>query len=222
MRQRVLIALVGIVPACLTAILSAGIAYSQGKQHNTFAEAKTELIDRRLELKSGPNPNFKALSYPNYGLSLFAPVGWTIEDGPARLAGGEFNLVSRYEDTKGAIGMNFRLRPVQPNYINDPASQVANQLDVFRKSDADAAATDVSISGVSGKLFTYTQSTGKRRMALRVYWVRLAPNVQLQILCAQYTDAADTQEFWRNVDQVISSIVIAADSWQQRYKTSLT
>jgi hypothetical protein len=52
----------------------------------------------------------------------------------------------------------------------------------------------------------------------RQYWIRVVPDVQLQILCANYTDAADTTAFWRDVDQIISSIVVAADVWQARYK----
>lgn len=55
-------------------------------------------------------------------------------------------------------------------------------------------------------------------MLVRLYWIRLVPDVQFQIQCAQYTDAADSKKFWMEVDQVISSIVIAFDSWQSRYK----
>jgi hypothetical protein len=55
-------------------------------------------------------------------------------------------------------------------------------------------------------------------MLVKLYWIRLVPDVQLQILCAQYTDAEDFDQFWRETDQVMSSIVIAFDSWQARYK----
>jgi hypothetical protein len=147
---------------------------------------------------------------------LTAPVSWTTEDSPARLAGGEFNLISRYEDTKGAIGMNFRLRPVQPNYINNITAQIENQRETFEKSFPGSTVADTTISGRSGKVLSYEIPTGKRKMLVRLYWIRLVADVQLQIQCAQYTDAADFIEFWRDVDQVVSSIIIAFDSWQDR------
>jgi hypothetical protein len=214
MNQKVLLALIGIIPACLTAIFG----YSQGTKTSDVQQAKSELVSKSISFKYSQNPNFKELIYPNYGISLIAPVSWTTEDSPARLAGGEFNLVSRYEDTKGAVGMNFRLRPVQPNYINNIAAQIENQRETFEKSFPGSKVEDITISGLPGKLFTYEVPTGKRKMLVRLYWIRLVPDVQLQIQCAQYTDAADVVEFWRDVDQVMSSIVIAFDSWQARYK----
>ena len=214
MNQKVILALIGVIPACLTAILG----YMQGQKATDVNEAKSELATKRISFKSSQNPNYKELIYPNYGISLSAPVSWTTEDSPARLAGGEFNLVSRYEDTKGAVGMNFRLRPVQPNYINNITAQVENQRETFEKNFPGTKVADTTIAGLAGKLFTYEAGTGKRKMLVRLYWIRLLPDVQLQIQCAQYTDAADVVEFWRDVDQVISSIVIAFDSWQARSK----
>ena len=46
-------------------------------------------------------------------------MSWTLRTAPLGLVSEEFNLIQRSEDTKAAVGMNFRLRPVQPNYIND-------------------------------------------------------------------------------------------------------
>jgi hypothetical protein len=86
----------------------------QGQKATDQNKARSELVSKRLSFARSVNPNFKELIYPNYGMSLLAPLAWTTEDGPARLAGGEFNLISRYEDTRAAIGINFRLRPVQP------------------------------------------------------------------------------------------------------------
>jgi hypothetical protein len=214
MNQKILIALIGIIPATLTAVLG----YLQGSRSTEIHSVRSELAAKRISFSRGQNPNFKELVYPNYGLSLVAPLSWTAEDSPARLAGGEFNLVSRYEDTRGAVGMNFRLRPVQPNYVNNIAAQIENQRITFEKSFPGTTVSDIAISGLAGKLFTYEVPTGKRKMLVRLYWIRVVPEVQLQIQCAQYTDAADTAEFWRDVDQVMSSIVIAFDSWQARYK----
>lgn len=214
MNQKVLIALIAIVPATLTAVLG----FFQGTRATDANEARTELASKRIAFAHSRNPNFKELVYPNYGMSLTAPVSWTAEDSPARLAGGEFNLIARYEDTRGAIGMNFRLRPVQPNYVNNLATQIENQRITFEKNYPGSTVTDYAISGLAGKLFTYEVPTGKRKMLVRLYWIRVAPDIQLQIQCAQYTDAADATEFWRDVDQVMSSIVIAFDSWQARYK----
>lgn len=81
--------------------------------------------------------------------------------------------------------------------------------------------SDVAISGISGKLFAYEVPTGKRKMAARQYWIRVIPDVQLQILCANYTDAADAPAFWKDVDQIVSSIIVAVDVWQTRYKSDL-
>lgn len=214
MNQKIVLALIAIIPACLTALLG----YLQGSRATDVYEVKSELASKRISFAQSKNPNFKELIYPNYGMSLIAPVSWTAEDSPARLAGGEFNLVSRYEDTRGAVGMNFRLRPVQPNYVNNIAAQIENQRDTFEKSFPGIKVEDITISGLAGKLFTYEVPTGKRKMLVRLYWIRVVPDVQLQIQCAQYTDAADVSEFWRDVDQVMSSIVLAFDTWQARYK----
>lgn len=212
--NKILIALIAIIPACLTAILG----YMQGYKSTDFQMAKSELTEKRVSFQRSSNPNFKELIYPNYGISLMAPVSWTAEDSPAVLAGGEFNLISRYEDTRGAVGMNFRLRPVQPNYINNISAQIENQRLTFERNFPGTTVEDITLSGLAGKLFIYTVKTGKREMKVRLYWIRLIPDVQLQIQVAQYSDAADYEEFWKQVDQILSSIVIAFDSWQARYK----
>lgn len=214
MNQKILLALIGIIPATLTA----GLGYFQGSKATDTKETVTELENKRFSFARSQNPNFKELIYPNYGMSLLAPISWTAEDSPARLAGGEFNLISRYEDTRGAVGMNLRLRPVQPNYINDIGSQIENQRIIFERNYPGTRVEDITISGLAGKLFTYEMPTGRRQMLVRLYWIRLVPDVQLQIQCAQYVDAADSVSFWRDVDQVISSIVIAFDAWQTRSK----
>lgn len=214
MKERVLIAIIGIIPASLGAVLG----YFQGISHTEYNQAKYELDNKSLQIKNDQNPNFRRLSYPNYGISLNVPVAWIIEDAPAILAGGEFNLISRFEASKAAIGMNFRLRPVQRNYIADIQSQIKNQMEVYKKIDENAAVSDVSISALQGKMFAYKQKTGERLMDIKVYFIRLVPNVQMQITAAQYDDAGDKDQFWREADGVISSIVIATDSWQESYK----
>lgn len=214
--ETIVAALITGVAGIATAVITALLGHRQGIRSTPARRAASELREKSIELSHGANPNFKELIYPNYGLSLRVPVSWTIEDAPARLASGEFNLIHRYEATKGAIGINFRLRPVQPNYINDIDTQVQNQLDVLRKTDADATVSDKAISGSASKCFAYKIPTARRTMAVRMYWLRLVPTVQLQIQCAHYTDASDAEEFWRNVDNIIDSIVIAFDSWQSR------
>ncbi|HWK95106.1 MAG TPA: hypothetical protein VNR39_06765 [Pseudolabrys sp.] len=216
MRKEIAVALITIIPACLTAVLG----YLGGASSTDASKARSELAEKRLSYGQSQNPNFKELQYSNYGISLQAPRSWTVEDGPARLAGGEFSLVSRYEDTLGAIGMNFRLRPVQPNYVNNLAAQIENQLTTFKANFGTASASDVTISGLPAKVFEYEVPTGKRKMAARQYWLRVVPDVQLQILSANYTDAADRQQFWKDVEQIISSIIVATDVWALRYKKS--
>jgi len=214
MKQKIVLALIAIIPATLSAVL----AYVQGTRATDVHEARTELNNKRISFAHSKNPSFKELVYPNYGMSLVAPVSWTAEDSPARLAGGEFNLVSRYEDTRGAIGMNFRLRPVQPNYVNNIAAQIENQRITIERNFGGVKVQDITISGLAGKLFVYEVPTGKRKMLVKDHWIRVVPDVQLQIFSAQYTDAADVDEFWRQVDYVMSSIVLAFDTWQARYK----
>lgn len=142
MSEEIIIAIVGIVPATLAAIFG----YMQGVRSTDLNLAKTELKHRKLDFRRSVNPGFKELTYPNYGISLTVPVAWTIEDSPAVLAGGEFNLISRYEDTQGAIGMNFRLRPVQPNYINNISDQINNQIVTLEKNFPDSNVSDITIT----------------------------------------------------------------------------
>ena len=146
--------------------------------------------------------------YANLGLGMLAPSAWTTEDFAARFAGGEFDLVKRYEDTKGIVGIKFRYRSIQKNYINDINAELDNQKDVWVKIDPNVSLEDTTINGKPAKVWKYKQSTGKRFGDIRWYWVRLIPEVKLEIICFVYTDSHDREEFWREVDDIIGSLVI--------------
>lgn len=77
--------------------------------------------------------------------------------------------------------MNFGLRPVQPNYVNNITAQIENQRETFEKSFPGTKVKDITISGLAGKLFMYEVPTGKLKMLVHLYWIRVVPDVQLQI-----------------------------------------
>src|SRR5262249_6979573 len=146
--------------------------------------------------------------YPNLGLGLQTPAQWTVEDFAATFAGGEFDIVKRYEDTKGIVGMKFRYRSVQKNYINDINAEIKNHRDVLEKIDPNVKIEDTTINGKPAKLWRYNQPTGKRIGDIRWYWLRLIPEVKLEIICFVYQDSKDHDEFWQEVDNIINSLVI--------------
>ena len=204
----VIAALIGIVPAGISGIVS-GIVSSK----NSVAELKKELDPitqtRDRIIKQLPNrPGYVRYVYPNLGLGLQTPAQWTVEDYAATFAGGEFDIVKRYEDTKGIVGMKFRYRSVQKNYINDINAELENQRDVWKKIDPNLTLGDTTINGKPAKLWHYNQSTGERTGDIRWYWLRLIPEVKLEIVCFIYTDSKDRDEFWREVDEIMKSLVI--------------
>lgn len=204
----VLAAIVAIVPAGISGVVSGVVSY-----RSSVAALKQELdpisqAQKRISAQLPGSTGYTKHVYPNLGLGLLAPSSWTTEDFAARFAGGEFDLVKRYEDTKGIVGIKFRYRGIQKNYINDINAELNNQKEVWIKIDPKLSLEDTAINGKPAKVWKYTQSTGKRHGDIRWYWVRLIPEVKLEIICFVYTDSHDREEFWREVDDVIASLVI--------------
>jgi hypothetical protein len=152
-------------------------------------------------------PGFSKHVYPAFGFGFLTPASWAIEDAATRFGGGEVDCVKRYEDTKGIVGVKFRMRTVQNNYINHIADEIQNQIDVWKKIDPNLTMGDITINAQEAKSFFYNQPTGKRIGDIRVYWLRLASNVKLEILGFVYTDSSDLAEFRHEFDSIVDSMV---------------
>ena len=149
---------------------------------------------------------------------MIVPAAWTVEDNAARFAGGEFDLVKRYEETKGIVGIKFRYKGVQKNYINDANAEANNQRAVWEKIDPETSDIDATINGKLGKLWKYKQKTGKRVGEISWYWIRVIPEVKLEIICFIYTDSSDREEFLYETKSIIDSLVIDDESIEQGRK----
>lgn len=209
------IAAIGVLPAIFTAY----VGYNQGTKSTPQEITQTELDKKTFNLEDDLDAKFSRLDYPNYGISLSIPSSWQVEDGPALMAGGEFSVIKRYDEGKASIGLNFRLRPIQNNYIDHPEAQLRNQLAVYKKTYKSVSLDKTNISGIPANIFKFIAPAGGKSMDVRTYWVKLTPNAFLHITSAQYTDARDKDEFWEESDRIISSLVIATESWNDRYQT---
>lgn len=65
--------------------------------------------DRRLAVRLAAQSGFERHTYPVLGLGLLTPAAWSVEDAAAKFAGGEVDLVKRYEDTKAIVGVKLRI-----------------------------------------------------------------------------------------------------------------
>ena len=175
-----------------------------------------ERTRKRIDARLSPRAGYTKHVYPNLGIGLRAPAQWTTEDAAAKFAGGELDLVKRYEDTKGIIGIKFRYRSVQKNYINDIQAEIENQRDVWEKIDPDVVVEDTTIGGRPAKMWKYNQSTGERTGDIRWYWLRLIPQIKLEVICFIYTDSPDREEFWDQVGEIMASLVIDESYIDQR------
>lgn len=191
-------ALITILPSVATGVIT------YVKKPKNMDDAALQRIQAALATRAGWTKHV----YPKSGFGLIAPSSWLADDAAARFAGGDADLIMRYEPTKAAIGVKFRMRSVQRTYINDPAAEVTNQLDVLRKLDANARVSEITIAGRGGKLYEYQQATGKRFGDIRMYSVRIIPEVLLEVRCFTYVDAPDRTEFWNTVDDMLRSVTV--------------
>jgi hypothetical protein len=190
---------------------------SEGAKAAKLLDAVTE----RLAKKLGERPLRTGRVYPLLGLGLRVPSIWVIEDAATRFGGGDVSLIKRYEETKAAVGVKLCLRSVQRNYITDRAAEEANQMDVLRPMDATPPETSrFNVGTREGTVFHYYQSTGKRRGEIKMFWVRLIPEVKLEIVAMIYADSGDRDEFWKEVDEIVQSLVLDDDDvFEARAKT---
>ena len=193
-------ALLGAVPA----VISGVVAYQAATSTKRVPGGVESSIRETLPSKVGFSPRV----YPRIGLGFIAPDGWVVDDAAVRLGGGEIDVVKRYEVTKAAVGVKFRIRSVQPNYVEHHETEVQNELDPLLKVDPDASAQEVMLGGRPATQIRYKKPTGNLVGDVRYYWIRLDPRVKLEILCFVYTTSEDRDEFWKEVDVILSSVVV--------------
>lgn len=174
----------------------------------TVPDTPYDLARERLEKRIVDKPGSKAKIYQQFGFGFIYPAAWIIEDGSAPYGVPDIDIIQRYTDQKAAIGLELRLMPIQPNYIQDVKAEVNNQADVLRKIDPDLIVDDFTVDGIPAKRFRYIQGTGKRKGQITRIWVRLVPEVKLQIISFTYNDEPDKEDFHTEVRRIIDSIVI--------------
>ena len=125
-RAMVLVALIGIIPALITGF----ITWQAGKPKRDVSQAAAEISDaaKRLDDSLRAPSGFQKKVFPNLGFGFIAPNAWKVEDYTTRFGVADIDVVQRYTDEKGVIGVEYKLMPVQPNYVNDHAQEVANQV----------------------------------------------------------------------------------------------
>ena len=214
----ILVAVIGIVPALITGF----VTWHIGKPTTKTLATVTQITDagRRLEDALRASSGYQKKIYPQLGFGFIAPKAWQVEDYATRFGVADIDVIQRYTDTKAAIGVKFKLMPVQPNYVNDLVTETANQSDVWRHIDPDLRVSDATISGFQAKRFDYSQSTGARRGQVCAYWIRIVPEVKLQILCFTYTDEPDKEAFWKEVERVVGSTIIDRELLERRRSNS--
>ena len=203
----ILAAVIAILPSVSTGVL----AYINKPTEISIA---TKTIQSQL----ATTPGYKQYIYPRLGLGFQAPSSWKPDDAAAKIVGGEIDIIKRYEDSKAAVGVKFRFKSVQSNYINDPNAEVNNQIDVWKKIDANVKVSDATVFGTTGKQFDYKQSTGKRTGEIRSYWVRVIPELKLELWAFVYEDSKDREDFWNEVDDIVQSIVIDTEKFKKLRK----
>lgn len=213
-RAMVIVALIGAIPALITGF----VTWQVGKPKRVLAESSPNITDaeKRLDDSLRAPSGYQKRIYSNLGFGFIAPKAWQVEDFATRFGVADIDVIQRYTDEKAVIGVEYKLIPVQPNYVNDHATEVRNQTDVWEKIDPNIKVDDATISGFPAKRFAYTQPTGKRIGEIRRYWVRIVPEVKLQILCFTYMDAPDRNEYWSGAERIVDSTIIDRELLEQR------
>jgi hypothetical protein len=194
-----LAALIGVVPAAITGVVA----------YQAASGPSARSLQGNLKSKLSPRTGFTAKIYPRLGLAFMSPDGWAVDDAAVSLGGGEIDIVKRYETTRAAIGVKFRVRSVQPNYVDHHDVEIQNELDPLLKIDPTASATEVIIGGrVPATFIQYKKPTGQLVGDVRYWWIRLDPRVKLEIYSFVYTTSPDRDEFWKEVNEILSSVVV--------------
>ena len=212
----VLVALIGIVPALITGFVTWKVSKPSTKEMKEVVQVTD--AERRLDDSLRATSGYQKRIYPQFGFGFIAPKAWQVEDYAARFGVADIDVIQRYTDEKAAIGVEFKLIPVQPNYVNDVVAEVGNQADVWRKIDPNLQIMDTTVSGFPAKRFDFTQATGKRRGQIRAYWIRIVPEVKLQIFCFTYTDEPDRDMFWKQAERIVESTIVDRELLERRRK----
>ena len=204
----IVVALIGIIPAILTYII---------KPEKSLTDINKESHHTIIQ-KVHNVPGYKNYAYPNMCLGFAAPSSWSLEDAAANFAGSELDLVKRYEQTGGIIGVKFRIQSVQKNYINNIEIETKNQLAVLKKIDPTTTVKDVTISGRHAKCFSYKQKTGELYGDIKLFFVRLIPEVKLVIVAFARDESSDEEEFWDQFNVIKHSIYFDTSEIEKRTK----
>lgn len=210
----VLVALIGVV----TTVISGFVTWQVSRPTNKEVKRAVALTDAEKRLDDAlraPSGKQKKI-YPKLGFGFIAPSAWIVEDYAAKFGVSDIDVVQRYTAQKAAIGVEFKLMPVQPNYVNDIQAEVRNQADVWKKDDPNLQISETTVSGFPAKQFDFTKATGERRGKIRAYWVRIVPEVKLQIFCFTYTDEPDREAFWSEAERLVESTVVDRELLEQR------
>ncbi len=215
-KAMIIVALIGLIPAIITGLITwnAGKPKREMSREAVAVSAAAARLDDSLRAPSG----FQKKIYPNLGFGFIAPKAWQVEDYTTRFGIADIDVVQRYTEAKAVIGVGYNLVPVQPNYVNDINQEISNQSHVWEKIDPGLQVVDDTIAGFPAKRFDYTQKTGKRVGQIRTYWVRILPEVKLQIACFTYTDEPDQEQFWKDAQRVVESTQVDRELLELRRK----
>ena len=205
----IIAALIGIIPAILTYFF---------KPEKSIIDIHKDYYNKIIP-KINRAPGYKSYVYPNMCIGFSAPTSWTIEDAAAVFAGSEFSLVKRYEETGGIIGVKFRIQAVQKNYINNIEKEIENQLKVLEKIDSDTTVKDEIIGGKLSKCFSYKQRTGRLYGDIKLFFVRLIPEVKLVIIAFARHESSDQKEFWNEFNLIKQSIYFDISEVKKRIQS---
>jgi len=208
----IIAAAIAIVPALITSF--ATFHFKKDKSQEEYRQQ----LSNNIVVKVEDRPGYNRYVFPALCLGFSLPSSWTMDDAAAKFAGGELNLVKRYEETKGSIGIIIRLRPVQKNYINDPVAEVKNQLEPLQKIDSNVKVYDDVIFCFPAKTFHYKQRTGEKWAEVKMTLVHILPQVRFSMFAFSRVGSTDYKEYWEEYSIFKQSIVLDKTEIERRAK----
>lgn len=199
------------VLVAVVALFSSGVAgiaaYLKGHEDAPVREVLSEEATGRLEALIVPRPGYRRLTYPRLGYGLLIPTSWQVDAAAYEFGGSDVDLIRHYDLDTNSIseGVKFVVRAVQGNYVNSPSLEEQNQLDVLRKTDANARLERASLAGRVAARFVYRQSTGKREAVVNRYWLRLASRAKLDVFVFTNLEGA-RPEFENEARDILASV----------------
>ncbi len=155
--------------------------------------------------------------YPRVGMGFSIPSYWQVDDASFRFASGDIDLIRNLDPTSASISQGLKLRflNIQESYINDPKSEIDNQLDVWKSIDPNTSVSPVTFAGIPANRFFYQQSTGARTGFVEQTWIRLSDRVKLQITSFSNLDVESRLLFEQERDNILNSFVIDEEKLQE-------